>query len=282
MSEFVKHVDYVRSLDIEYIYLLGNHDMYKPNDSKYHALLPLKGRIKGFTVVDEICDINDITYVPYQHDISKFPSVTQKICVAHQTFQGADYGDIRTKDGVLAEGVICDVIISGHIHKRQTLAPDNKVIYPGSPFSQTASDVNEIKGLLLFDSETYAQSFIRCPLPMWCRIKQVIDPSFTTDDLHQMLSGQLNKTDHWLLDLTGAKAEIGSYLGSKHFKDLIEGVDLKIKTSFTDREKRQLKIEATSMESIVSQYIDKVYSGSLDKTVLQLKALEVLKQSSNA
>src|ERR1700680_1554966 len=54
LNEFMKHVYGVLSQKIPYVYLVGNHDMYKPNDPKYHAMLPFKNRIKDFYVVDEI------------------------------------------------------------------------------------------------------------------------------------------------------------------------------------------------------------------------------------
>src|SRR6478736_5361700 len=66
-NEFFGHVEYVcDTLGIPYVYLLGNHDMFKPNDSRYHALRSFKGAIPGFTVIDEITELDGITYVPYQ------------------------------------------------------------------------------------------------------------------------------------------------------------------------------------------------------------------------
>lgn len=273
MSEFILHVEHTLSLGIEYVYLLGNHDMYKPNDSKYHALKPLKNKIKGFHVIDEITSLNGITYVPYQHDISKFPTQTHSICVAHQTFKGADYGDVTTSDGVDPVSVSADVIISGHIHKKQVLG---KVIYPGTPFSQNANDINQVKGLLLFDTDSFEQMFIPCPLPMWKGLKCELSPSFTIETMHQLLIQNLNNTDHWLVEITGPRAEIVGYLSSDDAKTLFDGKDVKVNTTFTDKEKKQIAIKAISMEQIVSEFIAKVYSGTLDKEDLQVKALEIL------
>lgn len=281
MTEFMNHVDVCRIV-APYIYLLGNHDMFKPNDSKYHALKHLVGKINNFIIVDEVKELYGITFVPYCHDTSLFPRTTNSICVAHQTFKGADYGDITTQEGVDADGIDgCELIISGHIHKRQRIAPSKErgleVFYPGSPFSHSASDINQVKGVSIIDTETLKEEFIECPLPVWRGLRFEISSVFTCDDVHEEISQQLNDKDHWVIEITGPKAEILNYLNSKKGKSIVTGRDVKIKTVFTDKEKRQVRIEALSLDHIVSEYIDKVYSGSIDKNLLKSKADEVFK-----
>lgn len=285
MTEFIKHVDSVNKI-CPYIYLLGNHDMYKPNDNKYHALKHLKGKMKGFTIIDELVDLHGMTFVPYVHKPEDFPKQTLPICVAHQTFKGADFGDITTKDGVDACSITgAEIIISGHIHKRQRMdnssAGGPEVIYCGSPFSQSASDINQTKGVSIFDTDTYAEEFIASPLPMWRGVKYELSPVFSVTDMHEDIMQTLNDTDHWIVEITGPKAEIIGYLSSKSGKSLTIGRDVKIKTIFTDKEKRQVRIEATSLSSIVSQYIDKVYSGSLDKELLKSEAQKIFESLNN-
>ena len=283
MVEFMLHVHRVMET-CPYIYLLGNHDMYKPNDNKYHALKHLKDMIEGFTIVDEQVNLYGMTFVPYVHNTELFPKETLPICVAHQTFKGADFGDITTKDGVDASSISgCEVLISGHIHKKQRLATGGpEVIYCGSPFSQSASDINQVKGVSLFNTDTFHEEFIVCPLPMWKGVKYEISPVFSIEEMHEDLMQTLNDKDHWIVEITGPKAELLGYLGSKKGKSITIGRDLKVKTVFTDKEKRQVRIEATSLSSIVSQYIDKVYSGSIDKEMLKMKAHEVAESLNNS
>lgn len=279
LTEFIRHVEHVNKT-CEYIYLLGNHDMFRPNDNKYHALKHLKGKMDKFTVVDEQVNLLGMTFVPYVHNPENFPKETLPICVAHQTFKGADFGDITTKDGVDANSINgAEIIISGHIHKKQRLASGGpEVIYCGSPFSQSASDINQVKGVSIFDTETYAEEFIVCPLPTWRGIKFEISPTFSTEEMHEELMETLNDKDHWVIEITGPKAEVIGYLGSKKGKSLTIGRDVKVKTVFTDKEKRQVRIEATSLPSIVNSYIDKVYSGSIDKDLLKSKAAEIFNE----
>jgi DNA repair exonuclease SbcCD nuclease subunit len=278
LNEFMKHVYHVLDLGIPYVYLLGNHDMYKPNDAKYHAMLPFKNKIENLYVIDEICDLFGITFVPYQYYGSKFPQKTLPIVVAHQTFIGADYGPIRATEGVDALSVAgCEVIISGHIHTKSVLGP---VIYVGSPFSQSASDVDQIKGITIFDSDTFAQTFIQTPLPTWRRISAVVSQHTTIEMIHGMVKELVSGSkDHWVLELEGPQAEIVGYLGSKIYVETIDGVDVKVKTKFTDKEKKKISIEARSMEQIISEFIVKVYSGSIDKDELTKCAKLILEES---
>lgn len=282
MTEFMNHVDACREV-APYIYLVGNHDMYKPNDAKYHALSHLVGKLDNFSIIESVQNLYGMTFVPYVHNPELFPKKTLEICVAHQTFKGADYGDITTKDGIDASSIEdVQLIISGHIHKRQILdAGGREIRYIGSPFSQSASDINQIKGVSIIDTATFKEEFIICPLPVWKGIKYELSPVFSTEDMHEDLILQLNDKDHWVLEITGPKAEVLGYIGSKKAKSIITGRDVKIKTVFTDKEKRQIRIEATSLSSIVSQYVDKVYSGSLDKDILKEKAAQILDEANN-
>jgi DNA repair exonuclease SbcCD nuclease subunit len=282
LTEFLSHVDFVRII-CPYVYLLGNHDMFKPNDNKYHALKHLKGKIEGFTVVDELINLHGMTFVPYVHNAENFPKHSLPICVAHQTFKGADFGSIVTKDGVDPCSIVgAEIIISGHIHKRQRLAPNEQdgpeVFYIGSPFSQSASDINQVKGVSIFDTDTYREEFIACPLPTWRGLKYELSSIFSVEEMHEDIVHQLNDRDNWTIEITGPKSEIIGYLGSKKGKSITTGRDVKIKTVFNDREKRQVRIEALSLEHIVSEYLDRVYSGSLDKLILKSKAAEIAEQ----
>jgi DNA repair exonuclease SbcCD nuclease subunit len=289
MAEFMKHVDATR-LICPYVYLVGNHDCFKPSDMKYHALSNMVGKFNDFIIVDKVQDLYGMTFVPYTHNSDDFPKKTLPICVAHQTFKGADYGDITTKDGVDPCSIEdASIIISGHIHKRQRIENLDRfesstntsggvsVIYVGSPFSQSASDINQIKGVSLFDTETFREQFITCPLPIWKGLKYELTPSFDAEEMHEDMVQQLNNKDHWVIELTGPKAEILGYLGSKKGKSITNGRDVKIKTIFTDKEKKQMRIQASSLDLIVSEYLDKIYSGSIDRQLLKIKADELYK-----
>jgi hypothetical protein len=217
-----------------------------------------------------------MTFVPYLVDGNAFPTKTQSICVAHQTFLGADYGPINAKEGVDADTISADIIVSGHIHTKHNLG---KVVYVGSPYSQDASDANQIKGISTLDTDTFQFSFTPTPMPSWKTVRLEITSDTSTAILHSSLEQATcdrAAAHHYLLELTGPKAEVAAYIESAKYLKLVKGLSIRLKTVFTDKERKKVAISAISMEQVLSEFVDKVYSGSLDKDKVLQKAKEVL------
>lgn len=275
MKEFSDHVDTITQ-NSTYWYVLGNHDQYKPKDNKYHALQAFKDR-KDFIVYDEPrvdLDGLGITIIPYVQDFADFPLDTHKICITHNTFIGADYGFRREDCGIDADKISAEVIISGHIHKRQSFG---KVTYPGTPAAHSATDVDEIKGLLLFDTATLEQSFIPSPFPCWKSLDFELSQSFSVNDMHDSIVSKVDNVNKWIVKISGPKSELLSYFKSKRYNDLISSNNIVIKSNMIDSTKQsRVKIEASSPDSIVSDYVNKVYNGTLDKQLIIRKAHDII------
>jgi DNA repair exonuclease SbcCD nuclease subunit len=246
--------------------------MYKPSDATYHALQAFN--LDAMRVIDERTDIGDITFVPYIHDFQNFPRDTKKICIAHQTFVGADYGYYRPDVGVDADKVDAEIIISGHVHKRQSFG---KVHYPGTPFSHDLNDINQEKGVMVFDTETYEMDFIYSPFPRWRGIKLDMSDMQSVDELHTNIENTVTPEDNWVIDVTGPKVEIVSYLDSKKWLNLQKKCSVRMRPTYTDSNRvERKKISAVNMSDIVCEYIDKIYAGTLDKAALKDRAAQVL------
>ncbi len=276
INELMSHIYHIVDQGIPYVYLVGNHDQYSPKDSKYHALLPFKDRIDNLFIIDKPQDLFGMTFVPYLIDGKDFPTTTQSICVAHQTFLGADYGPINAKEGVDADTISADIIISGHIHKKHNLG---KVVYVGTPYSQDASDANQIKGISTFDTDTFEFSFTPTPMPSWKTIRLEISSIASSGEVHatiEQATSDRASGHHYLIELTGPKAEVTAYIESAKYLKLVKGLSIRLKTVFTDKERKKVTISAISMEQILSEFVDKVYSGNLDKDKVLQKAKEVL------
>jgi DNA repair exonuclease SbcCD nuclease subunit len=238
--------------------------MWKPSSSQYHALEVLKGK-PLLNVVDSTSVLDGITYVPYLPDPKDWPDVVTRIAITHNTFKGADYGFKLASDGVSLDGLSCDLIASGHIHKPQSIQygplRTGRLIYPGSPMYLSAGDADQIKGLAILDSDTLETSFIRSPFPMWRTLDFYVGQE---SDLN------INVTDRWVVKLIGPRAEIKAMLDSKEIKDLKRKVHVTFKTEFTDTLKSpKVSIEAPTVSMMADQYIDKIYVGSLDKDQLK-------------
>ena len=254
------HLMRLQAAKFPVIMVLGNHDMWKPNSNKYHALEVFKGR-KDLVVVDKTATINGVTYVPYLPDPADWPKDAKTdIYVTHNTFIGADYGPSCAKDGVDTAQVEADLVVSGHIHKRQLLK-EGLIVYPGTPSSLTASDANQVKGLMILDSDTLEMRFIDSPFPMW-RTLEI--------DLSSSNNLELNEKDRWIVKLIGPRAEVNSFLQSKYILDLKKRVQVSFKAEFTDAVKAsRTQISAPTVYSMAEQYIDRVYSGAMDKVSLK-------------
>jgi len=276
IKEFKDHI-YLSTLNgAKYWYVLGNHDQYKPRDAKYHALQVFKD-LPNLTVFDKITELPqlNITMVPYVQLYKDFPLHTNKICITHNTFVGADYGFKREDCGIDAGKVNADVIISGHVHKRQSFG---NVIYPGTPCAHNATDVDQSKGLLLFDTATYKQTFIESPFPKWKSLQYEINQSLDIATLHTQLETELDSINKWILKVSGPKAELSAYFKSKKYFDLTTDKNVVVKATPIDSEKQnRIQIKASSTNEIISEYVQKVYSGGADKLLIIQKAQEIIK-----
>lgn len=271
LKEFNDHVCRLTSKGFKYWYILGNHDQFKPKDAKYHALQCFN--IPNFVVFDKITELEGITVVPYIAKFEDFPLQTQSICITHNTFIGADYGFKREDCGVDAGKVSADIIISGHIHKRQTFG---KVTYPGTPFSNSANDVDQTKGLLLFETTTFTQVFIESPFPKWRGVEYEMSTTNTIQNLHSLLEVELNTVDKWIVKVSGPKIELAAYFKSKAFLDLIKDKKVVTKAIPTDKNKQKVQIKATSIEDIMVEYVNKVYDGNYDKQLILRKINDII------
>lgn len=274
LKEFEDHVRGCLCNTKRYWYVLGNHDQYKPKDSKYHALQVFS--LHRFRVFDTVQNIEDkITVVPYVQKFEDFPTQTLPIVITHNTFIGADYGFKREDCGIDADKVNADIIISGHIHKRQEFG---NVVYPGTPYAHNANDVDQTKGLLLFNTETYDKKFIESPFPRYRGLEFEVSQDTTMTDIHKSLVSQLDDKDNWIIKVKGPKTELSAYFKSKKYLDLIKGKKVISKSIPSDSEKQsRVKIKSSSPQEIISEYINKVYDGSLDKSLIIQKAQQIIK-----
>ncbi len=268
MSLMVDHIDSITNAGYPYYQLLGNHEFNKPSDKTYHSLKALKGRPNHY-VVDERMDIaaGRITLLPYIVKPGDFPRDTGELVFCHQTFLGADYGYVKPGEGVEPNDIAAEFIVSGHIHLRQHFG---KVFYPGSPFAQSANDIGQTKGAFLIDTETFALTFFESPLPKWETLAFTIENDFTVEDMHYSLQQNLLEgcKTNWLLEITGPKAPITTYLSGKFYKGLAKGQKIKLSTMFTDKHRKLGTIKATSTLQVALDYASNIYRGTIDKDVL--------------
>jgi DNA repair exonuclease SbcCD nuclease subunit len=140
------------------IVLVGNHDAISNHDVSSHALDVFKNisdEYHDLDIIDSPKMLNEIMgFMPYVHNSKEFIEKANdlvnkgaKVVVCHQEFNGATYENgFYSPHGADPKEVKADLVISGHIHKRQSF---DKIIYPGTARWLTSSDANEPKGLWL-------------------------------------------------------------------------------------------------------------------------------------
>ncbi len=139
------------------IIIAGNHDGISPTNASKNALdLILSDYATVVSNKDGLVK-DGYVFLPFIHNTDEFieaavlnkitatsAGLQDPILVCHQTFDGAAYeSGMLCPAGVKSELLPYSVILSGHIHKRQTIK--DKVIYVGTPRAITAAENNEDK-----------------------------------------------------------------------------------------------------------------------------------------
>lgn len=256
--------------------LVGNHDMSHPKVPDIHAWIPFAfPRWPNLHIVDQANGCEDLYYIPYIDDPTVFQSTLDKamrhqetnIIFCHQTFRGADFGFIKTKEGAPVPTDYDGLIVAGHIHKAQQLGP---VWYPGTPFAQESTDHDETKGIYLLDSVSRKVTFLKSPLPQWVTVHGTIDS-------YESVIAGMNKNDRNHLVLTGSGPELTALMEMNAFRDLKREYGFSVKkqvaTSIISKSVKQI----TSLEGAVVDYIDNIYQGAIDKEILKTQCLDALK-----
>ncbi len=257
-----------------YFILVGNHDMAHHKTPEIHAWLPYKNAHSKVIIVDQpLHTVGDVSYLPYIDSHDEFENHLNvamnqsNLIFCHQTFRGANFGFVTTKEGAVVPENYDGQIVSGHIHKGQDLGC---VWYPGTPFAQEASDHNEVKGIYLYDQDSGERTFIESPLPQWVTSKA------TPVNFAEVIS-RMAKTNKNHLVIEGPGPEISAIVDSKQFKDLKKEYGFSVKKSSTSADKSTKSLKKVStVEDAVVEYVDRIYEGAVDKAQLKSKCLAAL------
>jgi hypothetical protein len=103
---------------------------------------------------------------------------------------------------------------------------------------------------------------------MWKGIDFEIDQNNNFDMFHEVLTNQLNTVDHWVVKVSGPKAELTAYFKSKKYLQLIKDKKISVRMVPTDLIKSEIQIKSSSINDIIYEYVGKVYKGSLDKSLI--------------
>lgn len=267
---------------IETVVLVGNHDQKgnKESEGDIHALVSFKnfttdrhGNKENLKIIDHptLLPSGDGKYIAYIPHISGAENFLQsarnlKACdinnkashvVCHQTFLGATYENgIFAEDGIDINQVPFDHIISGHIHRSQTIG---KCFYPGTARYMKSTDANNKKGFYIFEDEK-AIEFVSTD--------GVVTPMYTITLNEPEEVPELNPRAKTVLELHGSSQWISKIKKSHRNKASIRSFP-------TDR--KAPKVDASKLET-VEDYAD---SFQFSPTVSKVDVMEYLRGLSN-
>lgn len=255
------------------IALLGNHDMANSgNDNSNSNSLSIFKLMNSdnLKIIDNPLSVGKFTFLPYYHDQETFIKKANDmkivgpgnptVLICHQDLNGCMY-----ENGFYAPGgadpalLNYDMIIGGHIHKRQRFG---KVILPGTARWMISTDANEPKGLWFVehDDTTGAITY-----------EEFIDTSSVCTPMYALTwqEGQekpvLPENAKIALELVGSSTWVG-----KQKAGLKGKVSIRTKITDTKAEKRQ---SGNSLESFIMNHFEPLPGIKKEDVVSLLKDL---------
>lgn len=228
------------------IIIPGNHDQVGSAQKEHiHSLWPLKSIVHNVTVVEVLSTYRGVGFFPYtasqeilQKRIEDAKTLGKiKTAIVHQTFDGAKYDNgMFAPDGFSLEPYKDLEIISGHIHTQSEFA---NVWYPGTATWESASDVNKEKGIWRAD---------------FVDGKRVGREFFSTKGIvPSMALVTVNEGEEIPAFEDGVKYVvhlIGTSSWIKKNKKALEGMKVKVKTTYTDSSIKKAERNASKSSNI--------------------------------
>ena len=179
--EWAQRVFYDRlsNTNIKLYQICGNHDAEKKTTNKYNAIDTL---LRDYTNVTCITEPKELTienqkylFIPWickdneQSTFELLKSSNAKVIFGHLELSGFSlFPGMLQAHGLSTERFEkYDRVFSGHYH---TQSNDGRIYYLGNPYQMFWSDVDDVRGFHIFDTETYELEFIENPFNMFCRI----------------------------------------------------------------------------------------------------------------
>lgn len=214
--------------------LVGNHD-YAGQSGGSHALKVFsdKANIVQHMVSDGMP--LGVWFAPFYRDHKKFEEDCRKIApgsvlVCHQSFQGAQFENgFYDPEGIPLECVSHLKVISGHIHKSQTVGP---VWFPGTPFQHSFGEAGQSKRVYTVSFSDGGYSVLAehdLQMPEFI-VLEAPSPAQLLDALPSV-----NPRHQYKLISKGSPAEIAAFWKSNRAKEFRSGARRVVDAMIPDR-----------------------------------------------
>jgi DNA repair exonuclease SbcCD nuclease subunit len=269
--EWAKRVVFEPLRGYETHMIVGNHDCYYKNTNNVNSpdlLLKTYPNIKTYSspTNTQVGGI-DITFIPwicsenYDETMKVIQKSKAKIAMGHLELQG-----FRVNQNLLMEdhGLDPDIfskfqkVFSGHYHTR---SDNGSIFYLGNTYEMYWSDVNDVRGFHIFDTETLEHTPINNPYKLFYNIYYEDTPyqTFNTEEYKNKLVK--------LIVRKKTKPKSFEIFVDKLYSSGVQ--DLKIVENFSIPENEEFEVdEEENTISILNRYIEDS-EVSFDKTIVK-------------
>ena len=258
--------DKLKENNIQFITLLGNHDVAFKNTLEVNSSQLLLNEYDNITIYDSFNTVSfdgiDVDIIPWICDdnqdkiFNQIKSTKSQICVGHFEISGfeMDRGNIA-HDGI-DKSLLSkyDIVMSGHFHHK---SDDGQIYYVGTPNEITWSDYNDPRGFHIFDTHTRELEFIQNPYRMFYKLNY--------DDELENMAEQYRTFDYSVYEGSYVKVVVKNKLNPFLFDVVIDNLykanaaDISIVEEFNDvdvEQDQELIDQAEDTMTILSKYID--------------------------
>jgi DNA repair exonuclease SbcCD nuclease subunit len=269
--EWAKRVVFEPLRGYETHMIVGNHDCYYKNTNNVNSpdlLLKTYPNIKTYSspTNTQVGGI-DMTFIPwicsenYDETMKVIQKSNAKIAMGHLELQG-----FRVNQNLLMEdhGLDPDIfskfqkVFSGHYHTR---SDNGSIFYLGNTYEMYWSDVNDVRGFHIFDTETLEHTPINNPYKLFYNIYYEDTPyqTFNTEEYKNKLVK--------LIVRKKTKPKSFEIFVDKLYSSGVQ--DLKIVENFSIPENEEFEVdEEENTISILNRYIEDS-EVSFDKTIVK-------------
>ena len=269
--EWAKRVVFEPLRGYETHMIVGNHDCYYKNTNNVNSpdlLLKTYPNIKTYSEPSNVKIAGiDMTFIPWicSENYDKTMDVIQKsnakIAMGHLELQG-----FRINQNLLMEdhGLDPDIfskfqkVFSGHYHTR---SDNGSIFYLGNTYEMYWSDVNDVRGFHIFDTETLEHTPINNPYKLFYNIYYEDTPYQTFN------TGEYKNKLVKLIVRKKTKPKSFEIFVDKLYSSGVQ--DLKIVENFSIPENEEFEVdEEENTISILNRYIEDS-EVSFDKTIVK-------------
>lgn len=170
-NSFFDRIEERATMDI----IVGNHDTYYKNTNNVNSPDLLLGDYSNIRIFEETYEEDNLIYVPWLTDenteesLKKISKSSANILLGHLQVKGFSMFKGAICDHGLSSDVFhnYDLVLSGHFHIKND---SSNIYYLGCPWDLMFTDVDDIKGFHILDTENASLEFIQNPYKLFNRI----------------------------------------------------------------------------------------------------------------